>query len=78
MSAGLVVIIGLICIAFGTLYFNVPDVLKYGWRRKYPEELKLLSEESYKKFMRKGGVILIILGCVLIFVCIVLRLSHRM
>jgi uncharacterized protein YjeT (DUF2065 family) len=56
--------VGFVCIAIGVFYLVVPDFLKYGWRRKYPEQLKYLSKDSYKRYMRKVGIAFIIIGFV--------------
>jgi hypothetical protein len=75
MRAGIPV--ALVCIAIGVLYYIVPDFLKYGWRRKYPDQLKYLSTESYKKYMRKCAVVIIVLGCMILLCCLLFYFNRK-
>lgn len=64
--------VALVCLAIGTLWIFIPDYLKYGWRKHYPEELKSLSEKSYIRYMRRSGALLIAIGCVILLVSLII------
>jgi uncharacterized protein YjeT (DUF2065 family) len=63
--------VAFVCIGIGVFYLIVPDFLKYGWRRNRPEQLKYLATESYKKYMRRSGIVIIIIGVVIFCITLI-------
>ncbi len=60
------VVIGFTLIAFGIVYVRWPTVLRRGLWLKTSLAIRLLSEESYKKYMVGLGWLSIVVGCVLV------------
>ena len=57
---------GILLIVVGIVYLKRPEIFRRGVRMKTSIALRTLSEEGYLRYMRRLGVVFLLLGVALI------------